>query len=63
VAHSGKEGYTEENTGEIYNHFDQELRCEDILAIVGSEFDENNGKLYLQVEWKDGGESSIDAGL
>jgi hypothetical protein len=63
VSHSGKEGYTEENTGEIYNHFDQELRCEDILAIVGSEFDENNGKLYLQVEWRDGGESSIDAEL
>ena len=43
VTHSGKEGYTEENTEEIYNHFDQELRCEDISDIVGSEFDENNG--------------------
>jgi hypothetical protein len=39
------------------------LRCEDISNIIGSEFDEADGKLYLQVEWGDGRESSIDAEL
>jgi hypothetical protein len=56
----GIEG-TPERTEEIYNHFNLELKCEDIDDIISSKFGEMDGKLYIEVRWKDGQESYINA--
>jgi hypothetical protein len=63
MIHAGDEEYQEEHTKEIYNHFDEEIKCDEILNIISSKFDETDGKLYLEVEWNDGKQSSIDAQL
>jgi hypothetical protein len=63
AVHAENEGDIPSNTGEIYNHFDLDLRCEEIDDILSSKFDESDGKLYLLVQWKDGQESYISADL
>ncbi len=45
---------------DVYNHFDS-LQCEEIDEIIGSEFRDSDGKLYIQVRWSDGRESTADA--
>ncbi len=45
---------------DVYNHFDS-LQCEEIDEIIGSEFRDSDGKLYMQVRWNDGRESTADA--
>ncbi len=48
---------------EVYDHFDTELKCEEIDEIISSKFGESDGKLYLQVRWRDGQESYVSAEL
>jgi hypothetical protein len=63
AVHVESKGNTSSNTGEIYNHFDLDLRCEEIDEIISSKFNESDRKLYLLVRWKDGQESFVSADL
>jgi hypothetical protein len=60
---AGDAGDVKECTREVYNHFNPELKCDDIYDIISSKFGETDGKLYIQVRWKDGQESYINADL
>jgi hypothetical protein len=61
MSYAGDAEFHQENTNEIYDHFDPESKCEDIEDIIKASFDGKDGKLYLTVKWKTGQESSIDA--
>jgi hypothetical protein len=61
ITHAGDVEFSQENTSEIYDHFDLEHKCENIEDVIKAMFDEKDGKLYLVVRWTDGLESSIDA--
>jgi hypothetical protein len=61
IIHVGDGNYNEEYTNEIYNHVDEEVKCQDIKDIYGSNFSESDGKLYLDIRWNDGRESKLDA--
>jgi hypothetical protein len=63
ITHAGNTEFYQEDTNEIYNHFDLEQKCEDIERIISSNFNETDGKLYLLVKWANGQESSVDAQL
>jgi hypothetical protein len=63
VSHEGDGILNLEHTDEVYNHFDMDQKCDDVEDIVGSNFDDKDGKLYLTVRWTDGHESSINAQL
>jgi hypothetical protein len=60
---AGDAGDIKDCTREVYNHFNPELKCDDIDDIISSKFGETDGKLYIQVRWKDGQESYINADL
>ncbi len=63
IIFAGNDHPNQPNTGEVYNHFDAELRCDDIDDIISSKFDDINGKLYIKVRWKNNQESYISAEL
>lgn len=61
IVHAGDEGETQPGLKEFYDHFDTELKCMDISDIISSKFEESDGKLYLQVRWRNGQESYVGA--
>jgi hypothetical protein len=49
------------DTEDIYNHMEQDYKCEEIEEFVDPKYSDETGKLYILIRWRDGHESLIDA--
>jgi hypothetical protein len=55
--------YKTPHTGTVYDHFDDEDNCGTIDSILGTEFDQESGKLMVIVRWDDGQQPQIEVEL
>jgi hypothetical protein len=53
IIHFEDGSYKNNNTEDVYNHMDQEYKCDVIKLLICPKYSENMGKLYIEVEWRD----------
>lgn len=53
IIHFEDGSYKNNDTEDVYNHMDQEYKCDVIKLLICPKYSENMGKLYIEVEWRD----------
>jgi hypothetical protein len=52
ILHFEDGSYDEMNVEDVYNHINQEYKCEDIEELTSLKYSEDSGKLCVIVRWK-----------
>jgi hypothetical protein len=61
IIHFEDGSYRRIDTEDVYNHINQEYKCEEIEEWICPKYSEETGKLYIMIKYKDGRETLIDA--
>jgi hypothetical protein len=63
IVHFEDGSYKKMDTEDVYNHINQEYKCDEVQDIAALTYSEETGSLYATLKWKNGKETLIDANL